>query len=278
MISIITAIHNGLSYNQLFVSSLKKYTNSDYELIIIDNASTDGSHEFFKKTGAKLILNKQNLSYPVCQNMGIQEAKSDHIFFLNNDLILSPSWDTRLIETATLHNLDIVSACGVENMGDFKTTRRFSRKWKRAKNLLLPFGFGKNNLRLMHKLMYGNWEKFCEERFKEYDYKVVEGIVGNNVMITRKGLNIAGLWDERIQAADFDLFMRSKKISLAGGGIKPSHIALGVYIHHYIRMTSKYAVKAKPFSDIDNLIGLSDKWTKEELDLLHPDNETIRKK
>jgi hypothetical protein len=59
--------------------------------------------------------------------------------------------------------------------------------------------------------------------------------------------------------------------------IKPCHIALGVYIHHYIRMTLKYSTKPKPFADKDLLIPLSTKWTEEELNFLHPDNQTTRK-
>jgi len=277
MISVITAVHNGLAFNQLFANSLKKFTKSSYELIIIDNNSTDGSREFFEQSGARVIKNKENFSYPVCQNQGVEIAKGTHLCFLNNDLIVSPQWDIRLIETAEKNNVDIISACGIENMGDLKNTLRMGRKWKRCKNLLMPLGFGKKNLSLMHRLMYGNWSAFCNERFKEFGNNVVEGIVGNNVMMTRKGLDAVGLWDTRIQSADFDLFMRSKKRHLEKGDIKPCHIALGVYIHHYIRMTAKYAVKPVPFADKKNLIQLSDKWTAEELNEFHPDNATIRK-
>jgi hypothetical protein len=79
-----------------------------------------------------------------------------------------------------------------------------------------------------------------------------------------------GLYDERIQAADFDLYVRAKKRNLEHGDIKPCHIALGVYNHHYIRIT----LKSKPpvFMDASSMIRLEDKWTKEELDLYLKDN------
>ena len=48
-ISIITAIHNGLPFNQIYLENLKRYTHYPFELIIIDNASTDGSCDFFQK-------------------------------------------------------------------------------------------------------------------------------------------------------------------------------------------------------------------------------------
>ena len=120
--------------------------------------------------------------------------------------------------------------------------------------------------------MYGNWEKFCEKRFKTFGYNTVEGIVGNNVMMTRKAADLMEGWDERIQTADWDLFIRSKQRFMEKGDIKPCHIALGIFIHHYIRMTVKYAVKPTPFADKDNLIRLEEKWTKEQMMQFFPRN------
>ena len=277
-ISIITAIHNGLAFNKLYYFYLQKYTVNPFELIIIDNASTDGSREFFEEKGARVIKNKVNYSYPYCQNQGIAAATGDYLFFLNNDLIVSPKWDELLIETSKRHNADVLSASGIENMGNRKDTKRLDHKWKRTKNLLMVFGFGEKNLAFMHKVMYGNWEKFCAKLFAKNGWNIAEGIVGNNVMMTRRGINILGLWDERIQSADFDLFMRSKKRALTDGDIKPCQIALGAFIHHYGKMTVKYAVKPKPFADQVNLIGLHDKWSRQEIDEMHPDNSTIRKR
>ena len=277
MISIITAIHNGLAFNKIYMEYLNKYTYNQFELIIIDNCSNDGSTDFFKNSGAVVIENKVNYSYPVCQNQGIRIAKGEYLFFLNNDIILSPEWDKKLIEIAKQHQIDIISASGVENMGSAKATQTISRKWKRTKNPLSVFGFSGFNLRLMHKLMYGNWERFCNKLFNKYKHQVVEGIVGNNVMMTKRAIAIVGEWDERLQMADFDLFMRTKKRYLEQHDIKPCHIAMGVYIHHFVRMTIKYAVKPIPFADKNNIIPLQGKWSAEEIENLHPDNETLRK-
>jgi GT2 family glycosyltransferase len=275
MISIITAVHNGLAFNRIYLEYLRKYTHHPFELIIIDNASTDGTREFFKDNGCVVIANDLNYSYPHCQNQGIRAAKGEYLFFLNNDLIVSPGWDKLLIEAATMHEIDIISASGIENLGTKKGTRDISRRWKRVKNPLLLFGFGRRNLLLMLKLMYGNWERFCQKRFEKYGYNVIEGIVGNNVMMTRRAVKILEGWDERLQSADFDLFMRVKQRSLEVGDIKPCHVALGAYIHHYIRLTSKYAVKPSPFADLHQLIRLDEKWTREQLTQLHPDNAIV---
>ena len=114
----------------------------------------------------------------------------------------------------------------------------------------------------MVKLMYGNWEKFNQQRYQKYCTDVIEGFLGNSVIMKRSALDKVGLWDERLQAADWDLYLRSKKRSLEHGDIKPVHVALGVFNHHFIRLT----VGAKPplFVDAANIIPLKQKWTEEE--------------
>ena len=268
-----------MSINKLFYEYVKKHTHYPLQLIIIDNLSTDGSREFFQQQGVTVIANPANYSYPVCQNIGIDAAKGDYLFFLNNDILVGPQWDKRLIDTAQKHSLDILSASGLENMGNAKRTKSLARRWKKIKYPLSIFGFNDTTLSLMVKLMYGNWEQFSETIFRDNADKVVEGIVGDNVMMTRKAIQSIGRWDERLQSADFDLFMRSKQRSLLVNDIKPCHIVLGVYIHHFGRMTIKYGKHVPiPFADKDNLIGLSDKWTQEELESFHPNNATLRLK
>lgn len=276
MISIITAIHNGLAFNKIFFESLHQYTKSPFELIVIDNDSTDGSREYFKEKGAVVVENKDNFSYPFCQNQGIKIAQGEILAFLNNDLYLGPQWDEILIQAMKKHGIDVISASGIENQGNKRESQQIQRKWKRVKNFTKIFGFGERNMRRMHRLMYGDWHRFCTSKFQKHGLSVVEGIVGNNVIMSRSALEKVGEWDERIQAADFDLFMRVKKRSEEYGDLKPCQIALGAYIHHYIRMTSKYAVKYKPFADRDRLITLSDKWSDEDQIRLHPDAVTSK--
>lgn len=270
MISIITAIHNGLEVNKLFLENLKKFTHSAFELIIVDNASTDGSTDFFRENGAHVIYNSENYSYPVSQNMGIKAATTNHLFFLNNDIIVSPQWDKHLLEISEIQKTEVLTSCGIERIESVEKSKKMRKKWGVIKFLCnwLPSGF--NKFRIMHQLMYKNWELFNKKRFSDFNNHVTEGFVGNTVYIHRNALEKIGLWDERIQAADFDLYMRTKKRSLDVGDIKPCHIALGVFIHHYIRIT----VHSKPtkFIDADNLISLEKKWGENEMKRLLKDH------
>lgn len=270
MISIITAIHNQLDMNKIFYHALKKYTAHPFELIVIDNASTDGSAEFFEQQGAIVIRNAANYSYPYCQNQGIKAAKYAYYAFLNNDIIVAPNWDELLLQSMKLNSLDVITVCGIERTETPTSTKYYSRKWKRIKHIIGLLGINTATLKWMHRLMYSNWEDFCAKRKDQFQLQVIEGFVGNSVVMSKRAIDLLGMWDERIQGADFDLYVRSKKRALKQGDIKPCHIALDVFHHHFIRIT----VKSKPpvFADQNNMISLEQKWGKEALAVYLKDN------
>lgn len=91
-----------LTYNKLkeatkqFLDYLYQ-DNQDFELIIIDNGSTDGTVEFLRKfeqehDNVKVIYNCENLGYSKGCNQGIKVAKGDIIGLLNNDILFSSDW------------------------------------------------------------------------------------------------------------------------------------------------------------------------------------------
>ena len=91
-LSIITLTLNKLEYTKKFIESLYEYTK-DFELIIVDNGSTDGTVEFIKsKPEIKLIQNKENSGFSKGNNQGIEIAQGEYIGFLNNDILLYPEW------------------------------------------------------------------------------------------------------------------------------------------------------------------------------------------
>lgn len=269
MISIITAVYNQLPINRLFVAALERYSSLPYELIIIDNGSTDGSAEFFESKGAKVIRNTANYSYPYTQNQGIRAAKYDYYAFLNNDIIVAPGWDKGLIDAMEAHQLDLVCPAAIERAESASITKSFRRKWKWIKGLTKILGVGEPALNFRHRLMYGNWERFCDKRRQKFGNRIIEGFSGHSILTTRRAIDLLGFWDERIQAADFDLYMRSKKRQLEQGDIQPIHVVLGVFHHHFERLT----LKARPpaFADKARLIQLEDKWPAAEMNKLLAD-------
>ncbi len=269
-LSIVTAVHNQLPMNRIYVDELRRRTDMPYELIVVDNASTDGSREFFASQGAVVIANDGNYSYPRCQNQGLAMATGDVVAFLNNDLYLPDHWDTRLLATMQAHGLDVACGCGAENAGDRAVTRRLHRRWHRVKgvNLVLArlTGLSEANLRRMVRWMYGDWERFSEQWRRDHAGQVSEGFIGACVVQTRRAIDLLGPWDERIQAADYDLYLRARKRHMEKGDIRPCHVALDVYIHHFMKLTMKSRRPA--FADQANLIPLAQKWGEEAARLL----------
>lgn len=94
LVSIIILNYNA---NQLIVDCVDSVLKSNYknfEIILVDNASTDGSHKECKKKfdAIKLIENNENLGYCEGNNVGLREAKGQFIVVLNPDTIVEPNW------------------------------------------------------------------------------------------------------------------------------------------------------------------------------------------
>ena len=82
------------------VESIEKCNYSNYEIILVDNASTDNSHKLCKEKfqKIKLIENKENLGYCRGNNIGISEAKGKFLVVLNPDIVVDKNWLKELIQ------------------------------------------------------------------------------------------------------------------------------------------------------------------------------------
>ena len=266
MLTIITAIYNQLDMNRLYYESIVETTDGDWELIVIDNGSTDGSREFFEGLGGRVrvIANDGNYSYPYCQNAGIEAAKGEILAFLNNDIFLSPHWDTRLRQLLGKDGYEVLSLASNDRMGDARATRRVSRRWKRIKYaLMFLMGQRKGALRLMTRLTYGNWGRYCERIWRQYGTGTRIGFSGSAVVMTRRAIEIFGGWDPSQQAADFDMFMRTVERHEQVGDMQPMSIVSGIMHHHFRRLTLR--CDYPPFKDGANLRTLESKWGAERL-------------
>lgn len=100
--SIIMLTFNQLDYTRLCLESIERHTPEAYELILVDNGSTDGTVDFLKSYAAsrpevKLICNAENRGFAGGNNQGIATATGDYILFLNNDTVVTAGWLARLI-------------------------------------------------------------------------------------------------------------------------------------------------------------------------------------
>jgi GT2 family glycosyltransferase len=90
LFSILVLNYNGKHLLQGCLNSISKQNFNDYELVIIDNNSADGSVEYIKENfpKAKLVENSENFGFAKGNNTGIKACNGEWIFFLNNDTIL----------------------------------------------------------------------------------------------------------------------------------------------------------------------------------------------
>ena len=110
-LSIITLTYNKLEYTKKYIESLYKYTK-DFELIIVDNGSTDGTVDYIKslqKDNIKLIVNNENLGFSKGNNQGLEIASGEYIGFLNNDILLYPNWFEECEKVFQKENVGFIS-------------------------------------------------------------------------------------------------------------------------------------------------------------------------
>src|SRR5690606_33492887 len=72
--------------------ALKRYTDAPYEIIVVDNGSTDGTLELCREEEVILASLPENRGFPAACNIGIKLASGDNLLLLNNDVIVKPRW------------------------------------------------------------------------------------------------------------------------------------------------------------------------------------------
>lgn len=85
---------NGIQFVEACLKSLLGQTRPPDEILVIDNASTDGSAEMIQSAfpDIKTFVLDHNSGYPAACNKGIKEAHSEFIAILNNDVVLAENW------------------------------------------------------------------------------------------------------------------------------------------------------------------------------------------
>lgn len=92
LISVVVLNWNGNRTIERCLISLYEQTYQPLEILVVDNASTDGSAQLVKERfpGVRLILNERNLGFGGGNNVGIQSSTGKYIMMLNNDTRLDP--------------------------------------------------------------------------------------------------------------------------------------------------------------------------------------------
>ncbi|PQP81045.1 glycosyltransferase family 2 protein [Paenibacillus sp. PCH8] len=93
-VSIVIPTYNQREYVLQCVSSIEKHTPAPFEIIVVDNASKDGTAEALLRKGGmvRVAALDQNLGFAGGVNHGLMMARGRHIIVLNNDTLVTPGW------------------------------------------------------------------------------------------------------------------------------------------------------------------------------------------
>ena len=139
-VSIILVHYKTLELTTNVIKSIYKKTKEViFEIIVVDNASNDGSIEKIErkfKNKIKIIKNNENIGFGRANNIGVKEAKGKYIFLLNTDTILINNAIKILFEFIE-KNKKIAVVGGNLYTKDLKPAHSFSRKKLRIRDELI---------------------------------------------------------------------------------------------------------------------------------------------
>ncbi len=219
--SILILCHNQLPYTRLCLESLFRHTRLPYELVLIDNGSTDDTPSYLQEIrsrpgplGVEVIRNETNRGYPAGCNQALARARGRFLVFLNNDTILTEGWLEGLIAHADKPGAKVGMVGPVSNGAP--PPQEVPGKYKDDEGL----------------------QTFARQRRQQFAAQSLPTtrVTGFCLLVRREVFDRVGLLDERFGIGFFDdddLCIRARE---AGFGLV---IAQDVFIHHFGNRTFK---------------------------------------
>lgn len=213
MASIVILTYNQLAHTERCIESLLAHTGVPFELIAIDNASSDGTPAYWRALAAKdprvkAVLNAENRGFAFGCNQGIALSSAPVVVLLNNDTVLTPGWLEGLIRPMLEH--PEIAATGPR-------TNRIPG-WQQLN--FAPYGA---DLEAMQR--FAAWYTQAHAR----QATVVQRAVGFCLAVRRDALEKIGGLDPRFGRGNFEDDDFCLRLMLAGYRIA---IAQESFVHH----------------------------------------------
>jgi GT2 family glycosyltransferase len=178
--------------NDCLKSIYRQASKLTYEVIVADNASSDGSAEMVKREFSEVILlqNNENRGFAAANNIGMAVAQGRYILLLNSDTIVLDDAIGQVVSFADLHPESAVVGCKVLNPDG--TLQRTCFMFPSLLNMLLSSTY-------LYKLF--PWSKFFGREqmtwWDRNDVREVDVVTGCFMLVRREAINQVGLIDER---------------------------------------------------------------------------------
>jgi GT2 family glycosyltransferase len=222
VVSVVIPNLNGKAFLGECLSSLKRQTFKDFEVILVDNGSDDGSVSYVREEFPwleKIIENPSNLGFAKACNQGIEMSGAEYIALLNNDTETHHSWLEELVRTAR-ENPDVGMLASKTLFYDDRSLIDTTG------HLLYPDGLNRGRGRL--EIDHGQYDDRIDVFFPS----------GCAALYRKKMFDEIGLFDEHHFAYgdDIDIGIRGR---LAGWGCV--FVPSAIVYHRYSMTTGEYS-------------------------------------
>lgn len=221
--TIVIPVFNQLHYTKQCLESLNACGYGDESVVVVNNASTDGTTEYLaRRLALRVINNPANRACAAAWNQGFAASTTKWTVFLNNDVAVSRGWLEDLVAFAERAGVAVASPATGEGELDYE---------------LPPFA-----------------QKFTAQM---QNVQRRGTAYGSGFMVSREVFATIGGFDENFQRGgneDDDFFWRARQagFQLAVSG--------GSYIHHFGHMTQKIVVAERGPSREENISYFRKKW------------------
>lgn len=144
-LSIIVPVYNVEKYLSTFLNSILHQLLNSYELILIDDGSSDQSgkicDDFAKKNSNIFVIHKENEGVSIARNIGIYYSQGKYLCFLDSDDIVKENYFSEMLSLFNIANVDMVSCLYSTELYPYSSS--FSRKKVTVENSKI----------MMHKLL-----------------------------------------------------------------------------------------------------------------------------
>lgn len=252
-VSIVILSYNNMNITVDCIESVRKHNPSDsYELVVVDNASTDGVTLWLdKQSDIRLIKNEKNMGFGYGCNQGVEaSSKNNDILFLNNDTILCEN--SLFWLRMGLYENDTVGATGsITNEGG-----NFQKVYENCSSIEEWLDFGKKN-----------------NVYEEHPYEEKISLLGFAMLIKRSVIDKVGLFDLRYEVGNYEDNDLGMRILAAGYKQLLCHNS---FIFHYGRMAFKQGPDKKYLELMNaNCKRFVEKWGFDSWDYNSPDMNLI---
>ena len=120
-VSIIIPVFNKLAFTRQCLNRIERHLSGEvrFEVIVVDNGSTDGTKDFFTGTASYSFphtyhRSEENLGFSRANNIGARLSSAKYLLFLNNDTIVRPGWLDAMVQVAEAD--DRVGIVGIKQL------------------------------------------------------------------------------------------------------------------------------------------------------------------